>query len=124
MPEGQYSGRRAVYVYKSDTGGNFLITLDETLGDIDELNLDKATATQAAAMGERPYRLRPRYVLWQGEVGGKQVRKRLICNNDSTAYQTASSTNFDIDGSTNGATTGRIGEKLTFLRVTTPTPTN
>ena len=117
MPEGQYSGERAIYVYKSDVGVEYLLTLDETLGGITECGLKKATKAQAESLTEAPRRLQPRYVLWQGKVGGRTVRKSLVCNPDSTAYQTASSQSFDIDGSTDGGTTGRVGEKLTFLKV-------
>lgn len=117
MPEGQYSGRRAVYLYDNDQGTDYLITLDETNGDLTELGLVKGTPTNVIGVPSLPSRLKPRYVLWKGTVGGRDVAKRLVCSRASTAFSSVGSTAFDIDGSTGGATTGRVGEKETFLRV-------
>ena len=116
MAEGQFSGVRKVYEYEADTGDKYLITLDATLGDLAGVGLTAATtATTATAL---PKRLTPRVVFWQGELGGRTVRKSLVCDAASDLY-TGLSQAVTIDGVV-GTTTGRRGEKLTFARLPAP----
>lgn len=117
MPEGQFTGKRAVYIYDDDQGNQYLITRDETNGDIAECGLTKGTTANIVGIPTIPARLKPRYVLWQGEIAGELKSKRLTCSRTSTAFSAVGSTAFDVDGSTGGATSGRVGEKETFLKV-------
>lgn len=118
MPEGQYTGSRKTYIYNSDNNETtYLIRTDETLGDIPGCGLTAATAATAEASdGRLPTGFRPRVVHWQGMLGDRMVRKELICGSTAaTLYNTVTPTQLNIDGSTEGTTTGRRGEKVTFL---------
>lgn len=117
MPEGQFTGSRKVYIYNSDNNEDtYLITTDETLGDLAEVGLTAATqATADASNGRLPTGFKPRVVYWQGELDDKVVRKKLICGSTAaTAYNSVTPTNITIDGVA-GSTTGRRGERVTFL---------
>lgn len=113
MPEGQFSGTRSTYVYESDNGTDYNITLDETLGSIPGTGLPIATTANSGA--EKPGRLIPRVVFWQGELDGRIVRKEIVCNATGTLYSDTSQ-ELVIDGVT-GFLTGRRGEKFTFTRL-------
>jgi hypothetical protein len=116
MAEGQYTGKTAVYVYKDDNDVNYLIRLDKTLGDLTQCGLVAATDANLS-LPTLPKRFQVRRVMWQGKVSGILKSKRLTCSRTSTAYAAAGSTKFEIDGSTEGSTTGRVGEKKTYLRI-------
>lgn len=117
MPEGQFTGARENYLYENDGGTNYLITTDATLGGIDTNGLTVATSANAADANPAPKRFKPRVVFWQAELDGRIVRKEIICG-DVTADLYASDTSqaLTIDGVA-GFTTGRRGEKLSFLRL-------
>lgn len=115
MPEGQFSGQRAAYEYVADDGTTYLLTLDETLGGIGATGLTAASSGSTAAT--KPDRFTPRVVFWQGTLSGRTVRKELVCNADGSIY-TNNSQSLTIDGVA-GSTTGRRGEKLTFVRLPT-----
>ena len=117
MAEGSYQGSRGIYLYNDDTGVTYLVRRDDTLAAIPEAGLAPATDADLDKP-EIPARLKMRYVLWEGVCDGKPVKKKLYCNRLSPAYAAVGSTAFNIDGSTEGATTGRVGEKKTFLRLT------
>lgn len=113
MPEGQYSGTRATYIYVSDSNASYLLTLDTTLGDIAGTGLTRATTGNSTGSTPAPKRFQPRCVYWQGDLGGKTKRKRIVCNRDGTLFATAAPATVNIDG-VSGSTTGRRGEKFTF----------
>ena len=115
MPEGQFSGQRAAYEYVSDDGSKYLLTLDVTLGGIGATGLTAASSGSTAVA--KPDRFTPRVVFWQGILNGRTVRKELVCDADGTIY-TNNSQALTIDGVA-GTTTGRRGEKLTFVRLPT-----
>lgn len=119
MAEGQYLGRKATFIYTADNDKKYLLTLDDTLGSLPQCGLVRATSTNAADLADVPKLLRPRYVLWQGICDGRIVRKTLICNRDAPAYASSTSTSFNISDSTEGATTGKVGEKQTFRKIPT-----
>ncbi len=118
MPEGQFTGARANYLYEGDGGTNYIITTDETLGGLPGTGLEVATTANATNANPAPKRFEPRVVFWQAELDGRMVRKEIICG-DVTADLYASDTSqaLTIDGVA-GFTTGRRGERLTFLRLT------
>lgn len=116
MPEGQYSGDRATYLYVADSDDVYLIELDTTLGDLVACALTRATSANSATAVPAPKRFQPRVVYWQGLLGGVMKRKRLVCNRTGTIYDSARSLPVTIDG-TAGNTTGRRGEKLTFVSI-------
>lgn len=120
MPEGQYTGQKAIYEYTADSGETYLLSLDATLGDIAECNLTKANTNTTGL--PKPLRFKPRVVFWQGTLDGRQVRKSLVCETDSTLYETDKSSSLTIDGVT-GKTTGRRGETFSYLNLSDPTPT-
>lgn len=113
MPEGQFSGARAGYEYINDEGTTYLLTLDETLGGIAGAGL--SAATSASTAGGAPSRFTPRVVFWQGTLSGRTVRKSIVCNADGALY-TDTSQSLTVDGVA-GVTTGRRGEKITFVRL-------
>jgi hypothetical protein len=112
MPEGQFTGNRNIYVYRSESGSSYLLQLDETLGDIQGCGLTKANTNSAGSPA--PKRFKPRGVYWQGKLGDKIKRKFLVCAPNSVLYQADRSQKLTIDG-VDGSTTGRIGEKLSYL---------
>lgn len=114
MPEGQYTGRRGNYEYTSDDGTEYLINTDRTLGAIP--NTDLQLATQGTNAVNPPKRFYPRVVFWQGELNGRIVRKKIVCDNTSSLYQKNKSERLTIDG-VEGFTTGRRGEKFSYLKL-------
>lgn len=116
MPEGQFTGERAVYVYTADDDTQYLITTDKTLGDLTGTGL--VAATSGTTAGTLPKGVKPRVVFWQGTLNNKTVRKQLVCNRNGTLLTVNKSTSLTIDGVA-GSTTGRRGEKQTFLRLPT-----
>lgn len=117
MPEGQFTGTRQNYIYEGDGGSKYIITTDETLGGLAGTGLEVATSANAADAAPAPKRFEPRVVFWQAELDGRMVRKAIICG-DVTAdlYAEDISQTLTIDGVA-GSTTGRRGEKLSFLRL-------
>lgn len=113
MPEGQFSGERAAYEYTSDNGTTYLLTLDKTLGDLAGTGLSAATSGSTA--GTPPKRFKPRVVFWEGTLSGRKVRKQIVCDPDGTLFGDTS-TALTVDGVA-GSTTGRRGEKLTFVKL-------
>lgn len=117
MPEGQYSGARQSYVYETDSGEAYILLLDKTLGDLADTGLVPATADAAAGATPAPKRFKPRVVFWQGTLGGRTVRKQVVCGTVTAAlYASDVSQALTIDGAA-GSTTGRRGEKLTFVKL-------
>lgn len=117
MPEGQFTGARAVYEYISDNAAVYLLQMDETIGSLSELGLTKATTDTTGIPA--PKRFKPRGVYWQGELDSKVRRKFLVCSSTSSLFQSDNSSELTIDG-VQGSTTGRTGESLSFLRLEAP----
>jgi hypothetical protein len=117
MPEGQFLGVRENYIYEGDGGAKYIVTTDSTLGGLPGTGLEVATSANAADAQPAPKRFEPRVVFWQAELDGRMVRKAIVCG-DVTAdlYAKDTSQALAIDGVT-GSTTGRKGEKLSFLRL-------
>lgn len=120
MPEGQYTGARKAYLYTPDSGDNiYLISTDATLGALAGAGLTEATTANVANAQPAPRRFKPRVVFWQGTLGGRIVRKKIICGTtDATLYDSDSPQAVTIDGVA-GSTTGRRGERLSFLNLST-----
>lgn len=116
MAEGQYSGVRRPYLYTSDSGEVFLLSKDETLGDLAGTGLTRATTGNVGNATPVPKRFEPRGVYWQGELGGRVVRKFLVCAADGTLYVGNTPQAVTIDGVA-GSTTGKRGERLTFVTI-------
>lgn len=116
MPEGQFTGSRASYVYTSDTGALYVLQLDETLGDLTGVDLDAFDPGSPGAATPKPTRFSPRGVYWQATATGFEgKRKFLVCGTtDATLYDSNVRQTLTIDGVA-GTTTGRRGEKLSFL---------
>lgn len=119
MPEGQFSGGRCTYEYTSDENQLYLITMDETLGNLVGNGLTLASATSTGV--PKPIGFSPRIVYWQSlaPVGTNKnlSRKELVAGNlDADYYGTSVSQLVDIDG-VPGRTTGRRGEKLSFANI-------
>ena len=120
MAEGQFLGSKSVYVYTDDSGVGYLVRMDQTLGSIPELGMVPAVDADLTKP-TLPKGFSTRKVLWEGTCEGIKRRKTLTANNTSTAYLAAGSTAFDISGSSAGATTGRVGEKKSYLRLNSVT---
>lgn len=116
MPEGQFTGPRSAYVYTTDDGKTTVLLLDETIASLTGTGLVPYT-NQAIDM-PATYRFNPRIVYWQSEDRTK--RKRITCGtNSASLYAKTVSASLTIDGIA-GFTTGRVGEKLSYLRGSTP----
>lgn len=113
MPEGQFSGQRAAYLYTSDSDDVYIITTDKTLGDLAETGLVAATTANIADATVAPKRFKPRVAFWQGSLENRPVRKALVCNRTSDLIEATAPTAITIDGVA-GSTTGRRGEKLSY----------
>lgn len=117
MAEGQFTGKRAYYIYTAEGGRQFLIQTDKTLGDIANNGLVAANKTNAANIGFPPKRFQPRGVHWQGELNDSPVRKFIICGTSAASlYASVASVALTIDG-VSGGTTGRRGEKFSFVNL-------
>lgn len=123
MPEGQFTGTRSTYLYTPDSGDDlYLITTDTTLGSLAGAGLTAATSANIENAKPAPKRFKPRVVFWQGTLNGNRVRKAIICGStDATLYDSDSPQALTIDGVA-GSTTGRRGERLTFLSVPAAAP--
>lgn len=112
MPVGQFTGPRSGYIYTSDALEEYLVLLDETLASIagTGLTLWDGTGTPAS----KPPRFKLRVVHWQSLDGAN--RKSLVCGkNDASLYAQANSVLLTIDGVA-GRTTGRTGERQTYVK--------
>lgn len=118
MGVGQYLGPRLAYVYTADDSTTeYVLQLDSTLAALEGVDLESYTGQEGVSPA--PRRFQPRIVYWESNDG--VYRKRLICGStDATLYATNSSTALTIDGIA-GKTTGRVGEKLTFLKAQSAT---
>lgn len=103
MP-GNRIGPRGRYDYESDDGTTYVIRTDADLATAGGLVANTTGGTP------KPTGFQPRGVYAQASDG---ARRFIVCNLDSTIYDTSSSTTVTIDGES-FTTTGRRGEKLTF----------
>lgn len=115
MAEGQFTGKRSVYLYVSDSGQQYLIRTDDTLALLTGTGLVAATTGNSAAAQSPPKRFKPRGVHWQGTLNGRIVRKFIITNggDSATLYSGGIVINVTIDG-VSGSTTGRRGEVQSY----------
>jgi hypothetical protein len=117
MAEGQFTGARQNYIYENDAAEEYIITTDETLGSLAGTGLVVATTANVTGASPAPKRFTPRGVYWQGETDDRIVRKRIICGTGEAAlYAADTSQALTVDGVA-GFTTGRVGEKITFLKL-------
>lgn len=116
MPEGQFLGSRGNYVYTSDTDEQYIITTDATLGALTGAGLTVFDPANPGESTPSPKRFQPRGVYWQATAAGFiGKRKFLICGTtDATLYDSSVRQTLTIDGVA-GVTTGRRGERQTFL---------
>ena len=114
MAEGQYTGQRGKFVYTSDTGEQYVLTMDATLAAIAGTGLTVYDPTGAEKLPGKPSRFKPRVVFWQGVLNNRTVRKQVICGTtDGALFSADGSGALAIDG-VNGITTGRRGERITY----------
>lgn len=113
MPEGQFTGTRSGYVYVTDNGKTLLLQLDDTLATLAGTGLTPYTGQ--VIDGIAALRFQPRVVYW--ESTDRTKRKRLICGSPTaTLFSPSTAQNLTIDGIA-GRTTGRVGEKISFVRI-------
>lgn len=116
MAEGQFSGTKGAYIYRTDTGTGYVIRRDQTLATVNGTDLQPATPTNQGG-GRLPQGLKPRGVHWQGVLNGRIVRKFVICGSPIAAlYEAPGSVPLTIDN-VEGFTTGRRGESQSFFRL-------
>lgn len=111
---GQTLGPRSYYLYTSDASTSYSLLLDDDLATAAGLTLDDSNPN-------KPDRFKPRGVYIEATVNGSKVRKFLICQADSTLYDTDTTSNVTID-TTVFATTGRKGESMSFARNAAASP--
>lgn len=119
MAEGQFLGPRAAYLYVSDSGEQFVVRLDATLGDLPGIGLVRATTGNAGGATGKPVGMELRGVHWQGELNGRVVRKFLVCAATGAYYEGNVSQSVTIDGVA-GVTTGKRGERQSFIKLDNP----
>jgi hypothetical protein len=118
MPEGQFSGERRTYLYTTDDGQEiYLLLLDRTLAELAGTGLLVANTVTATAASPKPQRFEPRVVFWQGEIGGRTVRKQLVCGTVSSALYALNTSRDLIVDQIPGSTTGKKGERLSFPKL-------
>lgn len=121
MPEGQYLGPKASYIYTSDNGTQFVLLRDTNLALSALTGLELYTEGSTFAFS-LPRKFRPRGVYWVGFVGQRAVRKFIICGTlDATIYATDTSQPLTIDGVA-GFTTSRYGEQYQYVRQSASVP--
>lgn len=114
---GNTLGKRAKFIYTSDSGQAYVMTLDEDLGTA--AGLPQRDATNGGNAVRRPTRFKPRVVFVEATIEGEEegdsyvARKELVVNATSALYNTNSAATVTIDG-TEFTSTGRRGEKLSF----------
>lgn len=114
MAEGQFTGRRGKFIYVTDTGEQYVLTMDVTLAGIPGTGLAAYDGTGGEKLPGKPSRFKPRVVFWQGVLDNRTVRKQVICGTtDGALYAAEGSGALAIDG-VNGITTGRRGERMTY----------
>jgi len=115
MPEGQFTGPRGKYVYTNDAGGKYILRLDSTLV-MSNSGLTVYDPVEDDDATPKPVRFTPRGVFWQATASGFEgKRKFLIAGTaDAELYQQSAPATFNVDAVA-GTTTGRKGEKLTYL---------
>lgn len=121
MPEGQYTGQKASYIYTSDNGSRFALYRDTDLvfGELTDLDPYTEGAPSAFTL---PRGFKPRGVYWLGYIGSRPVRKFLICGSQgATLYASDESLPLTIDG-VEGFTVSRIGERQRLVRRTRSVP--
>jgi hypothetical protein len=112
MAEGQFLGTRSAYVYTTDAEDLYILQLDDTLAALTGTDLEDYTGQADAKPA--PKRFSPRIVYW--ESNDRSKRKRIVCGKgDSALYGQETSSKLTVDG-VEGFTTGRVGEKLTYVR--------
>lgn len=121
MPEGQFSGSRAPFLYTSDSGEVIVLLKDVTLATLPGTGLIAATTGNIGNATPKPSRFETRGVYWQGVLAGNVVRKFITCNANGTLYLGNVPQALTIDGVA-GSTTGRMGERQSFLSVPPPAP--
>lgn len=115
---GNSLGPRKAYIYTTDDGKTVVLLLDETIASLTGTGLVPYT-NQVPDM-PKAYRFTPRVVYWEAE--DRSIRKRITCGTtSSTIYAKTISASLTIDGIA-GFTTGRVGEKVSYLRGSTATP--
>ena len=115
MGLGQFSGSKDKYVYTSDSGKNYILTLDTDLVIVGSGLIPYDPVTNATATSP-PKGFRPRVVFWQATaVGFEGKRKSLIAGVPADdLYSLDAPQTFTIDGVA-GTTTGKKGERLSFI---------
>lgn len=114
MAQGQFLGPRGQYVYTSETGAQYVLTLDADLAGLS----GTLTAFNPAAPGAAiviPKRFTPRGVYWQGTATGYTTKRKFIVVGGPTdpIYDISAPTSLTIDGIA-GKITGRRGERISF----------
>lgn len=112
---GNRLGRRAVFVYQTDSGTAFNMRLDESvaLGVGNDRSTD---ATRAALPASQSFPIRPRYVLLSLN-SDPQVTKRAIVGDVDGALWTAEGGTQVIINAVTWTVTARVGERRSTLRL-------
>lgn len=111
---GNLLGERGTFVYTTDTGETVNFSQDRSVG-LAVGNTLATTSTRPVSVNNKY--LQGRYVLAQLE-DNPRVKKRIVIGSPTAAsFDTETSTTLIINGQ-NFVTTGRVGEKASFLRLT------
>jgi hypothetical protein len=115
MGLGQFSGSRDKYLYTSDSGKDYVLTLDTDLVIVGSGLTPYDPLTNLTAVSA-PKGFRPRVVFWQATAAGfVGKRKALVAGNPADdLYSPDVPQTFSVDGVA-GTTTGKKGEKLSFI---------
>jgi hypothetical protein len=115
MGLGQFTGSRGKFIYTSDSGKEYILTLDTDLNIVGSGLIPYDPLTNATAQSP-PKGFRPRVVFWQATAAaflGK--RKSLVAGVAAEdLYSADAPQSFTVDGVA-GTTTGKKGERLSFI---------
>lgn len=114
MPDGQFTGPKADYIYVLDGGGRVKLKLDPQLVAANS-GLVAFDPGSPGALVAKPARFKPRGVHWQATEGIYDGRRKfLICGTNAAALYTATTSTILAIDEVDGKTTGRRGEQITF----------
>lgn len=116
MPRAQFTGPKSKFIYTRDNGTDTIVMkMDPDLVAANS-GLQIATPALIAAASPAPKGFKPRGVYWQGtDDTYENSRKFLVCGTVASALYVADSPTVVTIDTVAGITTGKRGEKQSFI---------
>lgn len=116
---GNLLGPRAVFLYQTDGGTSYNITLDQSVATAVGNELSTVNVVGIRATGKRP--IAPRYLLLSLVSDPTVTKRAFICDPDNSLFARDAATTVTINGVAFNVT-GRVGEQASFLTLTPAAP--